>query len=106
MNFCFEGFHSALTITASVSPRKTNKASIQSSTSPSLFFTEDLTEDHEVSWFNHTGLKYRDQSALSVILRFQFKIFIRNELHWKKLDKAELTSVIKWVTVKLDATKE
>ena len=82
---------SALTITASVSPGKINKAP----TRPKAFFSEDLTEDHEVSQPNSTGLKPRYKYTLSFILRFQFKIFTRNELHWKKLENIEFILVIK-----------
>ena len=63
---------------------------------PKHFFSEDLTEEHEVSRPNSTELKSWDKYTLSFILRFQFKIFTRNERHWKKLENAECILVMKW----------
>ena len=59
---------------------KLNKA-IVSHQAQSTFFSEDLTEEHEVSRPNSTELKSWDKYTLSFILRFQFKIFTRNERH-------------------------
>ena len=59
------------------------------------FFSEDITEDHEVSRPKSTEFKSRDKYTLSFILRFQSKMFTRNELHWKKLENAEFILIIK-----------
>ena len=94
LNYCFQGFRLALIITASAPPGKINKA-IVSHQEQSIFFSEYITEDHEVSRPKSTELKSRDKYTLSFILRFPSKMFTRNELHWKKLENAEFILIIK-----------